>query len=180
MDVFYEQIVVKQSTPTDILKKVGLIVAALAVIVLVMFILPVVPEPTIASIFGSIGLFLAAGAIYGTWFLLTSMNVEYEYILTNGEIDIDKIIARRKRKRLVTVNARNFTEMGKYSPAQHKGKSYPATIMACTNPEAEDCWYAVADHPKHGSCLLVFNPNEHIRSGMKQYVKRAALKDDLV
>lgn len=48
-------------------------------------------------------LILACAIIYGTYYLLSGMNIEYEYIFTNGEIDIDKIIAKRKRVHLVTI-----------------------------------------------------------------------------
>lgn len=43
------------------------------------------------------------GSLYGGYILITNMSVEYEYIVTNGEMDIDKIIAKRRRKRLITV-----------------------------------------------------------------------------
>lgn len=175
MDIFYEQIVAKQNTTVDILKKVGLILAAFLLAFIILFILPGLP--VVGPFIGSFGLLLVVGECYGVWYLLSSMNIEYEYILTNGEIDIDKIIARRKRKRLITVNTRTFTEMGRYQPEKVQGRTFSSTIMACTRVDAPDCWYAVMDHPKHGNCLLIFNPNEHIMDGIKQYVKRNVLKD---
>ena len=44
------------------------------------------------------GVLLAAGVIYLTYRLFRAFNVEYEYIATNGAIDIDRITARSKRK----------------------------------------------------------------------------------
>lgn len=175
MDIFYEQIVAKQNTSVDILKKVGIVVGALVLAFVIMFILPGIP--VVGPFIGSFGLLLVVGEFYGVWYLLSSMNVEYEYILTNGEIDIDKIIARRKRKRLITVNTRNFTEMGRYSPEKVQGKTFSSTIMACSRVDAPDCWYAITEHPKFGTCLLIFNPNDHIMDGIKQYMKRNVLKE---
>lgn len=49
---------------------------------------------------------LAVGAIFGVMWYLVRQNadVEFEYIHTNGELDIDKIIANSSRKRMVTVD----------------------------------------------------------------------------
>lgn len=52
------------------------------------------------------------------------MSVEYEYIVTNGEMDIDKIIAKRRRKRLITVNARTFERFGPFKESDHAGETY--------------------------------------------------------
>lgn len=172
MDIFLEQIVVKRSTNTDLLKKIGVVLAGLVIIYLAIFVLP-----AIVPFLGSISFLFAAGAVYGMWFLLTSFNVEYEYILTNGEIDIDKIVAKRKRKRLITVNCRNFLEFGKYNIQEHSGKSYDSRILACTSIDAPDTYYVVVDHSKYGKCLLVFNPNEKIVEHAKQFMKRNIIKD---
>lgn len=176
MDTFYEQIVSKQNTGLDVLKKVGVLLAMVVLSFAFLFVLPSFSN-IIGTIFSTIGLFLVVGVLYGGWYLLIMMNVEYEYILTNGEIDIDKIMAKRKRKRLITVNVRNFTEMGKYDAEQLKGQTFNSTIMASGNPMADDTLYAVVDHAKHGKCLLVFSPNEHLRDGMRQYVKRTVWKE---
>ncbi|UKI37385.1 MAG: DUF6106 family protein [Clostridiales bacterium] len=49
--------------------------------------------------FSSFVLLIDAGVVYGAYILITHFNVEYEYILTNGDIDIDKIIAKKKEKK---------------------------------------------------------------------------------
>lgn len=171
MDVFLEQIVAKRNTSVDMLKKAGVILAGILVAFVCMFVLPLVHQ-----IFATFGLILAAAAVYGVYFLLSSMSVEYEYILTNGEIDIDKIIARRKRKRLITVNTRNFTEFGVYKAAEHTGKTYASTIMACSSVDDPNTYYAVMDHAKFGKCILIFNPNEKIIANAKQFMKRNIVK----
>ncbi len=170
MDVFLEQIVAKKKTGVDTLKRVGIVVATVVVVYAVMFLLP-----GIFPILGMVSILLAAAAIYGAWFLFSSLNVEYEYILTNGEIDVDKIISRRKRKRLITVNARNFTAFGPYRAADHVNETYAATIMACSSPTDPDAYYAVTDHPKFGRCMLIFNPNEKIIENAKMFIKRSVI-----
>ena len=49
----------------------------------------------------SIGLVLVA-LVWYAWYLLKSMrNVEYEYIMTNSAMDIDKVMSKKGRKHLV-------------------------------------------------------------------------------
>lgn len=176
MDVFFEQIVAKRNTGIDLVKKIGIVVAALLLIFIFAFILPGFQMAEgvlgiIGQIFSTLGLLLAAGVIYGTYYLISSMSIEYEYILTNGEIDVDKIIARRKRKRLITVDTRQFTEFGLYQNAPQTD-SGTTVIMACSSTQDPNTYYALLDHAKFGKCMLVFNPNEKILTNMKQYIKR--------
>ncbi len=171
MDVFFEQIVAKKNTPIDTLKKVGIIIAALILIFAFMIILP-----GFFPVMGTFGLLLAAGVCYGSWYLLTNMSVEYEYILTNGEIDVDKIVARRKRKRLITVNTRAFTEFGLYRAEEHANRNYQSRVIACSSETDPNTYYAVTDHPKFGNCLLVFNPNEKILQHAKEFIRKNVIK----
>ncbi|MCM8711090.1 DUF6106 family protein [Clostridium sp. SYSU_GA19001] len=43
----------------------------------------------------------------GAFFLKKSLYVEYEYVFTNGEIDIDKIVEMNKRKRVFTFDIKS-------------------------------------------------------------------------
>jgi hypothetical protein len=55
-----------------------------------------------------IDLLLIVGLIYFGIRVATSRNVEYEYIVTNGDLDIDMIVAKRKRKRIFSANCKEF------------------------------------------------------------------------
>lgn len=171
MDIFLEQIVEKRSTGIDVLKKVGIVLAAVIICAFAILILP-----QISQLLATLNVFIVVAAGYGAWYLITSMNVEYEYILTNGEIDIDKIIARRKRKRLITVNTRQFTAFGPYRPQEHANETYTSTIMACSSINDPNTYYAVCEHSKFGKCILIFNPNEKIIETAKQFMKRNVIK----
>lgn len=172
MDIFLEQIVTKKNTSVDMIKKIGIIVVGIIIVMLALFVLPV-----IVPFLGMFSFLIAAGVLYLMWYLLTSFNIEYEYILTNGEIDVDKIISKRKRKRLITVNCRNFLEFGKYNPKEHENKTYSSTILACTSIDDSDTYYAVLDHAKFGRCILVFNPNEKLLEHSKQFIRRNVIKN---
>ena len=59
-----------------------------------------------------LSIFLGILAIYFSFRLAKKLEIEYEYTFTNGELDIDKIIAQRKRKRLISFNVNQITEFG--------------------------------------------------------------------
>lgn len=162
MDIFIEQIVAKNPTLKDTLLKVG--IGLLAAILSVVFLL-------LSGMFGlsMFGMLLAAGCIYGAFYLITGFNVEYEYIVTNGEIDIDKILAKRRRKRLITAKVSAFEKFGAMAevPASFEG----TTIFASSGNTSED-YYAEFNHSKHGHVRLVFSPDERVLEAIKPFLPR--------
>ena len=90
MDVFVEQIIAKKKTAKDLLIIIASIIGFIIITFLILAIAP--------NFIGPLTFFLIFGLGYGLWWLLTSLNIEYEYSVTNGDIDIDQIIAKRKRK----------------------------------------------------------------------------------
>ena len=92
MDDFYtEQLIKKQADSKDTLKKVGLI-ALTVVSVLLVFVIPV-------------GIILPVVMIVIDVLMFRNLNVEYEYVFVNGDLDIDKIMNKARRKRMFSVVA---------------------------------------------------------------------------
>ena len=96
-DVFIEQMVKK-----DFESKDWIIIAALGVAAIFLSIFVFILVLGIMPQLSTIGLLLIAGIWYGYYVLVTRRRIEYEYILTNSEIDIDKIMAKRTRKRVAS------------------------------------------------------------------------------
>lgn len=92
MDNFYEQLVATHKTGIYKLMNVCVYIFGLATILYMGF------EPTVSIL----SLVLAIGCYFGK----KKFYVEYEYAFTNGEIDIDKIIEMKKRKRVMNFHIR--------------------------------------------------------------------------
>lgn len=169
MDVYVEDLV-KQKKTTKTYALITLIVLAAVILSVVLFFCTLLLR-TFAFIF----LLLIAGVIYGAWYLIGSMRIEYEYIVTNGEMDVDKIISQRKRKRLITVKLNTFELMapvnGKYRH-EFETKQVAATIDASVNKEQADAWFMIVNHPKKGMVKLVFTPSERIINSAKLFNPR--------
>lgn len=166
MDVFVEYIVKRKMKGKDIALKVmlllGTVFASLAVMFLVMAFIPG---------FMMIGFMLAAGVVVGGYYLSSNMNIEYEYIVTNGEIDVDKIISQRKRKRLLTVQVKSFEQFGPYDADKVSADNVGTTVVVTDNSDV-GAYYAIFRHPKLGQTMLLFTPDSRVLEAIKPHLPR--------
>ena len=116
--------------------------------------------------FSSFVLLIDAGVVYGAYILITHFNVEYEYILTNGDIDIDKIIAKRKRKRVLSFSTKEFEIVAPYK----QGENY-TNLLDLGTRNYENAYYAVFSKDGQKK-TLVFNPPQKMIEAMKTYSPR--------
>lgn len=168
MDSYVEQIVPVRKTRGEQWLQIGLWVAA------VLLILTCVAGFAL-HLLGMLSILLVALAVgvgYGAYFLSSQMNVEYEYIFTNGDLDVDKILSKRSRKRVGSVKCRDIVRMGKYDPEAHRNETYNEKIVA-SNVDGE-AWYAVAEGDAV-STLLIFKPDDRLLAAMKPYVPRMVM-----
>ena len=165
MDVFVEQLVKKKFGPLDWAVSAGTVLAGVALTALAfVFLLP-------------FAFFVFAGVCFGTYYLITSRSLEFEYSVTNGDITIDKIIFKRRRKRVISLDARTVEELGKYGPAKRRGKDYASRLFCCRLPSGEGSWYFTARHPQLGEVLVVFDPDERTLGAMRPFLLRQVAKD---
>ena len=167
MDVFIEQIIKRRITAKDKCL-MFLIVLAAAVLSFVAILLL-----SLSPMLSTFSIFVVAGLFYGAWRILTNYYVEFEYAITNGDITVDKIIYRRKRKRVVSVDAKEVEAMGKYNEAEHEHREYNKRLMAAKDPtDAENSWYITFHNQEFGNTLLVFTPDERTLGAIKPFLKR--------
>ncbi len=137
-DVFYEQLYSRKKT----FKEYG--IQALIFIVTIGLSMAVFMF-CIASIrnFGlMIGTLCIGIIVYFGYKLFMRLDIEYEYIYLNGEIDVDKIICKSERSRLLTVKAANFEQFGEYNAAtKEKVDSYPVNKRFDVRSNKTDALY---------------------------------------
>lgn len=162
MDNIAEQLVSKQPTSADRAKLVLISVAGILLASAVMF---------FAIITGFMVLvIIAVGLIAGTVYYISGAYVEYEYIITNDEMDIDKIIGKRKRKRMITVDLSAAEAFAPY-PSDEDIKA-DATVFASSGSET-DAYYLITSHSSYGKVKVIFNPGERIREAIIQELPNA-------
>ncbi len=149
MDSYHECLISKKPSGADTAKKVligllGLALAFLAAAVL-MFFFP-------------LNLLISGGIFYGAYYLMSFFSVEYEYIITNDEIDFDKITGKRKRKRLVTAPIKKFERFGKAGEAPELPAGY-TLVLAADGTDTAD-YFCDFNHDSFGNVRVVFTPDE--------------------
>lgn len=167
MDTFIEQLVEKaagkKETAFKILIGAGAVILAIGAFILLMM-------------FGltPVGIVLGAGIFYGAYWLVSEQEIEYEYILTNGDLDIDKITAKKKRKRLLSAKLKTFEKFGKLSDAPEADESV-TTVLAASG-YADEAYFADFNHSRYGKTRLIFSPNKDFREKMDAFIPHAATK----
>ena len=108
-----------------------------------------------------------------------NFNCEFEYILTDGELDIDKIAARRRRKRLLNIKTGNYGLVAPYDDANrrdYESGNFDMTLDVRSSPSAEGVWFIIATVKDKGHVRVLFEPTEamidHLYRHMPQKVRR--------
>ena len=162
MDIFCEYLVQKKSTRNN-LKKAGLILLCIFVCLISLVLCTTVFIPylwLVPPIWGA--------AIYGTWYFSQNFSVEYEYIFTNGQLDIDVILGRSRRKNMVSILCRNIEYMAPLTSENNSGRKIYDAIY---DERRRGKYYA--DFSQGGvACRLLFQPPEKILTNMKKYNPR--------
>ncbi len=166
MDTFTEELVVKKNTSKDTMKLVAYLLGLLAI-------------PAICVLLINVNVYFAIVAIcagffciYAAYYLITGMYVEYEYAVTNSNITIDKIIAKRNRKRIISVDIKRFNSLKKLSESNFEGKSYKKIFKASITQDGKDVYGAEMHLDKFGGdCLLLFSPGEKTLEAIRPHLK---------
>ena len=165
MDNFAEQLVKKNETSSDKTRRVMMIVVGILFsIALAVLALLQLGNPLVALL----GFVLAVLSGYGTFNIVQNTYVEYEYAFTNGELDVDKIIAKKKRREMVSTNVRQFTDFGKYSDDLEETDDM--TIIFATDNIASHEYYADFNDETVGSARLVFAPDERMLENIVKFL----------
>lgn len=162
--LFIEQLVKKKKTAADFVALVAMLALGAALITfLLMFALPLFFQ------FAAVILVLVMAVVYGVYYFLASFDVEYEYSLVNQEIDVDKILGKKRRKRLVTVYYRDLEAFGtKANPDfnMYMQNAEVKKVFACRDKNASDVFFVVY-YEGQNRIMLLFNPNDKIIEQIK-------------
>ena len=168
MDIFIEKIVARKKTGTDLLIN-GAIILATIILIPVIFNIPVV---------GSMGILVVAAMVYGAYYLITSKNLEYEYVVTNGDIDIDKIVSQRKRKRIFSTSCKEFDILARVK-SSHYGRhvqDIKNKITAVSSMDSESAYFATLSY-KGEKTVVFFEPDERMLNNFRTFISRKIMTE---
>lgn len=120
--------------------------------------------------FKSIFLALDALIVWGAYKLYTMLSIEYEYIITNSTFDIDKIIAKSSRKRMVSLDISSVLRVEKYTGTLPSDIANNC-LFAC-NEKDENAYFLVYKTEGKPQKTIIFAPNEKIKAAMMHFLPR--------
>ena len=160
MDSYVEYLVKKKNGPTTIILQILIVMATAFGVAAVMFFL------------GGVGAIVATAALYGGYYAVTAQNLEYEYLFTNGEIDVDKIVAKRKRARLLNFECRDIEKMEELNERNEKKVPGVQRIIACSVGDKAPIYVIDVRHKKLGKVQVIINLSDEMKEAMKPMVSR--------
>lgn len=166
MDSYIEQLVVHKKDYKDFLVKVVMILSIFAILALGV-IFGVIVNPY----FVAIGVFLSAFDIYFCWYVITGRNVEYEYTVTNNNLQIDKVMAKRRRKAVLSIDIKKIDGFDKLSENRLSDRKCDKTFYLGTYDEDPEQYRFIVQTNKHGRVMVVFAPNEKVLNAIKVHLK---------
>lgn len=125
----------------------------------------------------SFSLVLAIGAFYGAYWLSGLRKLEFEMAYTNGEIDIDRIVAQRKRKRIFSQNCKEFDLVAKVGSVQYTPQVITTKniIDASSSAKSDNVWFAVTRYDGKPT-VLYFEPSNSMLEAMAIIIPRKLFK----
>lgn len=158
MDTFFEQLVVIKKTGKTWCAYFGIALASIIVM-------------TAGYLFlRTLFIAIAALVLYCAYKLYSMLSVEYEYIITNSTMDIDKIIAKSSRKRVMSFELTAVERIEKYR------RSLPQDVIknalfACNGTE-ENAYVLVIRPEGKGKQSVVVAPDERMVEAMKKFLPK--------
>ncbi|MGK0467411.1 MAG: hypothetical protein ACJAX4_002712 [Clostridium sp.] len=147
MDHFYEQLVRTNKTVFYKIVKVATYVFSFFALITL----------TENFIFTIVSLIVAAAC----FFYKQNLFVEYEYQFTNGDIDIEKILEMKKRKKVTTFNIKEVALLAPQNSVFVKDFSNkPGDIVKCYHDDQEAKVYVAMVTEGNNKMQLMFTPNE--------------------
>lgn len=162
MDTFFEQIIKINKSSKSLAGVLGIWFLALVLSFAVFL---------FSGYLGAFFVLIIAGIIYGAYKLSSLFNIEYEYIITNGSMDVDKIVNKSSRKRVLSFELPNVTRLEKYTPNILNSVNIKEVVFAC-NQNDDNAYLMVAEKEGGKASYLVFSPNDKIKSAIIKFVPK--------
>ncbi len=160
-DIFKEQIVRKIPNKSDKLKQIGVLVILFISSITISMI------PVIAPLSPAILICLCFLAFY----LMTYFKIEYEYIFTNGTLDVDIIYNKSRRKRVFSADVKDFELIAHVDNKEQVGNFSSATgVFDFSSGVVKANTYACLTKKDGKIVKLIIEPNELLVKAFSSYV----------
>ena len=164
-DSYSELLVNKEQTGKDKVIKF-LLIGLIAATAVVGVILPLVWILTL-------GLGIAA------YFILPNLDLEYEYVYVNGELDIDKIMAKSKRKRVQSFDLAKMEIMAPVNSHRmdYQNHNTKLKVLDFSSGNKEHKVYAMIIPDEKEICKVLLEPDQTLIENIQKSCPRKVFMD---
>lgn len=106
---------------------------------------------------------------------IRSLDMEYEYLCTNGDLDFDKVIRKCKRKHLFSINGENIVMMAPVN-AQELTQYRGVKIFDFSDKESGNIVYKVVAKQGESMIAILFSPKPEMVEKMWTKFPRNVIK----
>lgn len=156
-DSYVEQLVKRQGSMLQMGIRVGAVVSAIIITYIM------------AALIGIISLIAAFAMGYGVYYIFIMTSVEYEYVLVNGELTVDIVYGKSKRKKAGTYDIKKSEVIAPlnsdYGAMYHKNMQMKAFDFTSGTDES-GAYLMVAPYGA-GTAKVYFEPNENMLSAIR-------------
>jgi len=121
--------------------------------------------------FSYVSLFVGLFCIYGAWFFISSLKVDYEYATFSGVLKIDKVIANRRRRKVLKLYLKDIEELFEYSDEEMSKHNFRKVFSVAENDYSKGNYIMVFSIGKN-KYAVDFMPNEELLKAMRPYLPR--------
>ena len=156
-DLYSELLVKKEKTMKDNLIKVGAIGLTALLVLAGLFIHPLALLPAIIL------------GVVSYLFIIPKTDLEYEYLFLNGEMDIDMIMAKSKRKK---AGSFRLSETDIVAPMDSHRLDYyknnqKLKVLDFSSGNEKNKRYGVVTRNEKESCMIIIEPDENMAKAIK-------------
>ena len=164
-DIFFEQIIKQQKSVKQIVRNCLIILGGLLIACALL------PFSLFRPYYGPFVFLVFVGVLYYTWYIVSGLNLEFEYIFTNGDLDIDKISNKRKRKRMVSVRIPKTSMFSEFDASKFDKKAFDIVYHAEQSLQSSQNYMIQYVNRDGKKCVLIFTPNEKLVEAIRKYYR---------
>ena len=116
-----------------------------------------------------VAFFVLLFCIYGAWYFITSLKVEYEYAFLSSVLRVDKVIANRRRRNILKFDVKQADDIFPFTDEEMSKRRFKKVYTAAAREFSEENYVLSFKSETKGRCALVFTPNEEFLNGIAPY-----------
>ena len=155
-DLYSEYLVKKQPTTKDAVIRYGLIALTVLFAAAGLFMIPLL-------------LIVAVSLAVACYFIIPKTDMEYEYLFVNGELDIDAVMAKSKRKKVKSLDIREadlIAPLNSHRMDYYNGNTKLKTLDYSSGDPSHRR-FAVIIKSENENCRIIIEPDEHMIQAIK-------------